>query len=570
MTTTFRDDEPLPGAPDSGEGAGRGPSFLDIAVAAADRHGVCVRPVILQQTDTVTGGKSFVPVPCGATRESVCGPCARKNKALRQAQCREGWHLTEEPVTSRAAPSNDQEELLEMRADLLAEMTLAREDGRPPEKAARDIADCTAEIAWLDTQLAALGMRGTTPAVTDATAVDTEESDGSATPVRRRSTRRRQDAPDLPRHTVSERTVGREFGGWYSSMFVTLTMPSYGAVFGDGAARNPEKYDYRAAAWDAIVCARLFSRWIQNLRRAVGWNVQYFAVVEPQKRGAPHLHIALRGHLSRAVLHQVNEATYHQVWWPPAAEMRYPGTEAPVWDPGRETFVDPRTRKPLTGWDEGLDEIGPDDAPAHTARFGPRIDIQGIAAGSKNVSEAIGYLCKYLTKSVTEVLQAKTARAHDHYDRLHVALCSTPCGPRCGIWLLYGIVPKGATAKTVAGVCKSRAHRRETLALPGNRVLTSERWTGKTVGDHKAERLEFVRQRLAAVGIDKHPHRYTWATIAPGTRMPSRAQLLMAAIAERITWRGEYDRAMLAADPPPELDSPATHTPANGELSNGY
>ena len=282
--------------------------------------------------------------------------------------------------------------------------------------------------------------------------------------------------------------------------------------------------------------------------------MQYFAVVEPQKRGAPHLHIAIRGHISRAVLHQVTEATYHQVWWPPTTEMRYPGAAAPVWDAGHETFVDPRTRKPLTAWDEALDAIGPDDEPAHTARFGPRLDIQGIAGGTKAVSQAVSYLCKYLTKSVTEVLQAKTARAHDHYDRLHGALCRTPCGPRCGIWLLYGIVPKGATAKTVAGVCKSRAHRRDTLALPGNRVLTSQRWTGKTLGDHKAERLEFVRQRLAAVGIDKparDPHRYTWATIAPGTRMPSRAQLLMAAIAERITWRGEYDRAMLAAEPPP-------------------
>jgi hypothetical protein len=484
----------------------------------------------------------------------VCGPCARKNKALRKAQCREGWHLTEEPDISRTAPSDEQQELVESRADVLAELASARED---PESVLADVGDCVAAIGWVDTQLAGLGMRGTTPAVTDASAVDGEESDGSAPAARHRSTRRRQDAPDLPRHTVSARTVGREFGGYYSSMFVTLTMDTYGAVFGDGAARNPETYDYDRAAWDAITCARLFSRWIQNLRRAVGWNVQYFAVVEPQKRGAPHLHIAIRGHVSRAVLHQVTEATYHQVWWPSTTEIRYPGAVAPVWDAGRETFVDPRTRKPLTGWDEALDAIGPDDAPTHTARFGPRLDIQGIAAGSKNVAEAIGYLCKYLTKSVTEVLQAKTARAHDHYDRLHGALCRTPCGPRCGIWLLYGIVPKGATAKTVAGVCKSRAHRRETLALPGNRVLTSERWTGKTLGDHKAERLEFVRQRLAAVGIDKparDPRRYTWITIAPGTRVPPRAQLLMAAIAKRIEWRGEYDRAMLAAGAPPGDD----------------
>ena len=37
------------------------------------------------------------PVPCGSTVESQCGPCARKARALRMVQCREGWHLTEEP-----------------------------------------------------------------------------------------------------------------------------------------------------------------------------------------------------------------------------------------------------------------------------------------------------------------------------------------------------------------------------------------------------------------------------------------------------------------------------------------
>ncbi|MGW4848896.1 replication initiator [Nocardia brasiliensis] len=532
------------------QASGRGPSFLDIAVAAADRHGVCVRPVVLEQTDTVTGRTTFVPVPCGAPLESRCGPCARKAQALRKAQCREGWHLNTEPIPPRARPTYDHEGLLLYRADLAALLA---------EGIEHEAAELRAEIAWADKQLAVLGMRGSTSAATEETNAggDCEVEERSR---RRRSTRRRDDAPDLPRHEVSDRTVGRELGGRFSSMFVTLTMPSYGKVHGDGAARDPDAYDYERAAWDAITCARLFSRWMQNLRRAVGWNVQYFAVVEPQKRGAPHLHVALRGAIPRAVLRKVHEATYHQVWWPPAQQMRYPGKTVPTWDTESATFTDPATRKPLTDWDDALDAIGPDD-PAHTARFGPRIDLQGIAAGTPAADTAIGYLCKYLTKSVTEVLRARTARQQDHYDRLHVALCRTPCSPRCALWLLYGIIPKGATAKTVPGVCKARAHRRETLALPGNRILTSEQWTGKTLGDHKADRLEFVRRTLAAVGIDKpaqDPRRYVWATIAPGTRTPSRAKLLLAAISQRITWRAEYDRAVLAAQDPPREDSPAT------------
>lgn len=46
-----------------------------------------------------------------------------------------------------------------------------------------------------------------------------------------RSTRRRQDAPNLPRRAVAKTMVGREFAGRYRpSMFVTLTCDSYGRV----------------------------------------------------------------------------------------------------------------------------------------------------------------------------------------------------------------------------------------------------------------------------------------------------------------------------------------------------
>ncbi|QTR04975.1 replication initiator protein, partial [Saccharothrix algeriensis] len=59
--------------------------------------------------------------------------------------------------------------------------------------------------------------------------------------------------------------------------------------------------------------AALLDRFVQNLRRCVGWDVQYFSTVEPQKRLAPHWHAAIRGSISRAELRAVAEATYHQV-----------------------------------------------------------------------------------------------------------------------------------------------------------------------------------------------------------------------------------------------------------------
>ncbi|GAA0363917.1 hypothetical protein GCM10009530_12010 [Microbispora corallina] len=47
---------------------------------------------------------------------------------------------------------------------------------------------------------------------------------------------------------------------------------------------------------------------MQNLRRVAGYDVQYFATVEPQKRLAPPLHMAIRGTLPRAELRQISGA----------------------------------------------------------------------------------------------------------------------------------------------------------------------------------------------------------------------------------------------------------------------
>ena len=68
-------------------------SLRDVAL----EQGVCIRPVMHEVVDTVTGARQLIPTPCGATRDSKCPPCARKNRRLRMQQCREGWHLDEEP-----------------------------------------------------------------------------------------------------------------------------------------------------------------------------------------------------------------------------------------------------------------------------------------------------------------------------------------------------------------------------------------------------------------------------------------------------------------------------------------
>jgi hypothetical protein len=526
------------------------PLAADVVVAAAEQHGVCVRPFTMEVGDTTTGELRYVAVPCGATIESVCKPCARKARALRMAQCREGWHLDAEPNFEANKPTDEQTAQLTYRADLVK---LYRESTDAGELThAEDLREAIHEA---DTELRQLGVRGKLPS-----------PDAPPRKPPSRSTKRRQDAPNLPRRQVRKTTVGREFAGKFRpSMFVTLTCDTYGRVRDDGTPVDPNTYDYRRAARDAVHFSSLVDRWWQNLRRVVGWDVQYFATVEPQKRAAPHLHTALRGSIPHEVIRQVTAATYHQVWWPEHDELRYTDDRGPIWDSHTKAFVDPETRQPLTAWADALEEV---EAPAHTATFGRQVHSKGILGGSDEAGRHIGYLTKYLVKNVTEVVEQHTDRQRAHAERLHSELAATPCSPRCAVWLLYGIQPMGATSKTLPGHCKGRAHRRSTLGLPGRRVLVSRKWSGKTLADHRADRKAFVAQALAEVGIEKPQQdtsHLTWRKVKPGDpSVPPRAHLLMHAIAERITWRAEYDRAMLAAngDPPGGLETSATQPAA--------
>jgi hypothetical protein len=147
----------------------------ELAKASAIEHGVCVRPIAVRRTDTLTRETTTVGIRCGTTRANLCPPCAEENRRTRIQQAKEGWHLTEEPQIP-------------------------------------DIERAPAETR------------------------------------RVRSTRRRQDAPDLPTRTVVPTTVGQVYEGtdgktYRPSTFLTLTMPSYGKVGPDGAPLDPESYD---------------------------------------------------------------------------------------------------------------------------------------------------------------------------------------------------------------------------------------------------------------------------------------------------------------------------------------
>jgi hypothetical protein len=427
------------------------PISVDVAQALAEQHGVCIRPLAMRRIDTTTCRIDIVPVPCGSTREDQCPPCADKARRLRMAQCRQGWHLAEEPVTERTKPTEEHQALMATRADLLAAYTECTAVG--DEDSAEQIAEPVAE---LDTELRALGVRGRLAPL-----------DPPAKLVKR-STRRRQDAPNLPRRPVERRTIGQVFAGRYRpSTFLTLTLDSYGRVDTDGAAVDPDRYDYRRAARDAIHFPALVDRFWQNIRRCVGWDVQYFGTVEPQKGDAPHFHAALRGTMPRAELRAITAATYHQVWWPAHDQLVSPptgprfGTPAPRPSPTQTLAhrCPPGSRRART-----LTQ------PAHVVRFGEQVHVKGILGGTEEAGRHIGYLTKYLTKSIHQAAGLNdhaTQAQRDHVHRLHAELQITPCSPRCAVWLLYGVQPKGVRHSISRGAARAKPTDSNTWASPG-------------------------------------------------------------------------------------------------------
>ena len=179
----------------------------DLAV----EHGACIRPVQLRRTNLDTGTVDQVLVPCEHTLATVCQACAQRAKTVRAAQCREGWHLEDEPIIEPDPTTEDQKWWIEKRAETQATRDEAASDGEDTE----DLDGLNAE---LDEEITDAGIRGNVL---------------PARPIRRhRTTRRRQDAAPLPRREVAVRTVGKVYETpdgkrFRPSMFRTKTLGTY-------------------------------------------------------------------------------------------------------------------------------------------------------------------------------------------------------------------------------------------------------------------------------------------------------------------------------------------------------
>ena len=399
----------------------RGPMEWDKTMVAelAVEQGVCVRPLARRLVDRVSGEASTVVLPCGSTRESRCPVCAKRARVLRMHQCAEGWHAADELPDEGLEP------------------TIGDDSEEPDDE------------------------------ITD----DGDRSDRVV-----RSTRRRGDVADLPVRPVETRTVGRSFTArdgkvYRPSMFITLTLPSYGRVVrGEGVPVDPGRYDYRRAALDAMHFSKLVDRWVQNLRRGAGFKVQYFAAIEPQRRLAPHVHVAMRGAIERRVIRQVTRGTYFQLWWPSFDVPLYVH-RSPVFLDG--IYCDPDTHQELKTWEQALVELDQDtDArPAHVMRLGAQVDVKGILAVSADADRTIGYLTKYLAKSMAAPMgdgQESGSAAAKHQDRLAAEVRWLPCTPGWGTGCGSGSSPR----TPVLGCAPGHARPRLT-------IVSTSGWAGE-------------------------------------------------------------------------------------------
>jgi hypothetical protein len=366
-------------------------------------------------------------------------------------------------------------------------------------------------------------------------------------------------------------------------MLITITLGSYGDIHAPrrpgrplcpcgsthhpddpkvGTPVDPANYDYRRAALDAIHFARLVDRFWQNLRRAVGYSIQYGGCVELQKRLAPHAHFAIRGTIPRALIKRVAAATYHQVWWPPHDMLLYSPDKPPRFDGDHQTWIDANTGQPLDlpTWEQALDELDADEdaEPAHVVHCG-RIDARGVKGGSKDAERSIRYITKYLAKDITEHVTPTADPQRAHFDRMHHELTVLPCSPTCANWLLYGIAPKNADAKLRPGTCTAKVHQRQSLGFTGRRVLISRKWSNKTLTDHRDDNRAWIRNLLELnddqndshdqgdgqqLGAGHLKRRYEYELCKPcDPDLPSEQHRIMRAISARMQWKQAVEQA---------------------------
>ena len=99
----------------------------------------------------------------------------------------------------------------------------------------------------------------------------------------------------------------------------------------------------------------------------------------------------------------------------------------------------------------------------------------------------------------------------------------------------------------MSGGCKGKAHRPEHVGYAGRRVLTSRKWSGKTLADHRGDRKAWLVETLGLEPPD--PARYTWQRVMLSTPLPPPdRRLSLHVIADRARWKAALDEARRRAE----------------------
>ena len=479
------------------------PLAREVVRDLAVEHGACIRPVQLRRTNLDTGDVEQVLVPCGHTLASVCPSCARTGPG----RC--GPRNAGKAGTSRTNPTIDpgpghRGPAMVGRAARrgpAAPRPGRRRPGRTPPTWTSSSPNWTSEIT-------SAGMRGKVL---------------PARPARRhRSTRRRQDAPDLPRRKVAPRTVGKTYTAPDGKTFRPVDVRHADLPVATAGSATTAPRPTRLATtttgrpgtrWHF---AALFDRFIQNLRRYLGYDVQYFAAVEPQRRLAPHIHIAMRGTVSRAELRRVLAATYHQVWWP-------------------DTTARPVRRRRAAGLGRGhrhLPRPGHRGSPAHLGPGPRRHRRRGRAAARGPVRGPVrrpgraGRIqgrrpVHRLPDQVPHQAGRPTAtRPTPTPQQAHAARLAEALRYRAVLAAVRELAPLRHPAQERPArpgprrAARARPTTADHLGYAGRRVLTSRKWSGKTLADHRADRKNWLLATLGVSATD--PARYAWEPVAPG------------------------------------------------------
>ena len=291
-------------------------------------------------------------------------------------------------------------------------------------------------------------------------------------PRRIRSTRRRQDVPDLPRQKVDPRTVGRTYTGpdgtvHQPSMWLTLTLDSYGPVHSIPArpavhlpppaqptttrcsAPRSTRPRTTTGAPPGTPCTSpgcstvlaepaprgRLERPVRRLRRAA----------TPARPARPLRHP--RHHPPRHAATRSPPPPTTRCGGRPPTDRATPLDRPPVWDADASAWIDPDTRTPLPTWARGPRR----DRRRPGRRAGARRPVRAAGQGQgRRARHARTSTAPSATSPSTSPKTPPTATPitsdpqREHLDRLWHELRVTPCSDRCANWLLYGIQPKKA------------------------------------------------------------------------------------------------------------------------------